>query len=85
MRANEIYHVPGLIAYKLSKAQRELNQHGVLTSDSLSGRIMRIITESAALYSFNHLLYAVLYEVKTNVESVPSYLVSQRPQSVECF
>jgi hypothetical protein len=37
---------------------------------------MRILVESAALYSLNHLLYAVLYEVKTQVESTPSFLVS---------
>jgi len=30
--------------------------------------------ESAALYSLNHLLYAVLYEVKSNVEATPSFL-----------
>jgi len=64
----------GLITYKLTSAQTKLRQHGVSTSGSLSHRIMRIIVESAALYSLNHLLYAVLYEVKTQVESTPSFL-----------
>ena len=89
MGADVFYYVLGLIAYKLLKAQRQLHQHGVLTTghDSLSRRIMRIITESAALYSLNHLLYAVLYEVKTYVESTPSYLVSpsHTQQSAKCF
>jgi hypothetical protein len=31
--------------------------------------------ESAAIYSLNHFLYAVLYEVKNQVESTPSFLV----------
>jgi len=30
--------------------------------------------ESAAIYSLNHFLYAVLYEVKNQVESTPSFL-----------
>ena len=60
----------------MTSAQTKLRQHGVSTSGSLSHRIMRIIVESAALYSLNHLLYAVLYEVKTQVESTPSFLVS---------
>jgi len=61
----------GLIAYRLMSARRKLSQHGIC---SLSGRIIRILVESAALYSLNHLLYAVLYEVKTQVESTPSFL-----------
>jgi hypothetical protein len=36
--------------------------------------------ESAALYSLNHLLYAILYEVKSNVEAIPSFLVSPASQ-----
>ena len=66
----------GLIAYKLLKAQMQMRKHGVSTTGSLSRRIVRIIAESAALYSLNHLLYAILYEVKTNIESTPSFLVS---------
>jgi len=61
----------GLIAYRLMSAQRKLGQRGI---SSLGGRIMRILVESAALYSLNHLLYAALYEVKTQVESTPSFL-----------
>jgi len=64
----------GLIAYKLMKSQMNLRRHGIMTSDSLSHRITRILVESAALYSLNHLLYVVLYEVKTQVESTPSFL-----------
>jgi len=64
----------GLITYKLVNTQRNLRQHGISTSGGLSHRIMRIIVESAALYSLNHLLYAVLYEAKNQVESTPSFL-----------
>jgi len=71
--ATSVYST-GLIAYKLMSTQIKLRQHGVSTSGSLSRRIMRIIVESAALYSLNHLLYAILYEVKTQVESTPSFL-----------
>lgn len=68
--------ISGLIAYKLLKAQRQIRKHGVLVTGSLSRRIMRILAESAALYSINHLLYAVLYEAKANAEGTPSFLVS---------
>ncbi|KIM89431.1 hypothetical protein PILCRDRAFT_813369 [Piloderma croceum F 1598] len=64
----------GLIAYKLMSTQRKLRQVDVSTSGGFTHRIMRIIVESAALYSMNHLLYAILYEVKTQVESTPSFL-----------
>jgi len=64
----------GLIAFKLMSSQMNLRRHGIMTSDSLSYRITRILVESAALYSLNHLLYVVLYEVKTQVESTPSFL-----------
>jgi len=64
----------GLIAYKLTSAHMKLRQHGVSGSGSINRHIMRIIVESAALYSLNHLLYVVLYEVKTQVESTPSFL-----------
>jgi hypothetical protein len=67
---------PGLIAYRLMKVQMQLRRHGVSTIGGLSGRITRILVESAALYSFNHLLYAILYEAKNQVESTPSFLVS---------
>ena len=53
-----------------------LRRHGVATSGGLSHRIMRIVVESAAIYSLNHFLYAVLYEVKNQVEITPSFLVS---------
>ena len=72
----------GLIAYKLISAQRKLRQRGI-SIGGLSGRITRILVESATLYSLNHLLYAVLYEVKTQVESTPSFLVSFAPNRFE--
>ena len=61
--------------------QHKLRKHGISTSDDLTHRIMRIIVESAALYSLNHLLYVILYEVKNQVESTPSFLVSFGPNS----
>jgi len=64
----------GLITYKLMSTQYKLRKHGISTSGDLTHRIMRIIVESAALYSLNHLLYVVLYEVKNQVESTPSFL-----------
>jgi hypothetical protein len=67
---------PGLITYKLISTQIKLRQHGVSTSGSFTHRITRIIVESAALYSLNH---TVLYEVKSQVENTPSYLVSLVP------
>jgi hypothetical protein len=70
-----IKSIPGLIAYKLLKSQMNLRRHGLATSGGLSNRIMRIVVESAAIYSLNHFLYAVLYEVKNQVESTPSFLV----------
>jgi hypothetical protein len=79
MEANLTYLCPGLIAFKLMSSQMNLRRHGIMTSDSLSYRITRILVESAALYSLNHLLYVVLYEVKTQVESTPSFLVSLAP------
>jgi len=71
--ATSVYST-GLIAYKLMSTQIQLRRLGISTSGSLSSRIMRIIAESAALYSLNHLLYAILYEVKTQVETTPSCL-----------
>ncbi|KAF7975845.1 hypothetical protein HWV62_8415 [Athelia sp. TMB] len=35
---------------------------------------MVILVESAAIYSTTHLLYAILYLVKSNIEGTPSYL-----------
>ena len=61
--------------FKLVRTRRELSQHGVRGS-SVSRRVGRILVESAALYSLNHLLYAVLYEVKSQIEITPSFLVS---------
>ena len=66
----------GLIAYKLLNTQIRLRRLGVSTNSSLSTRIMRIIAESAAIYSLNHLLYAILYETKTQVEMTTGFLVS---------
>jgi hypothetical protein len=54
----------------------DLRKYGASTNDSVSRRILRIFVESAALYSVNHLLYAVLYEVKSQIEITPSFLVS---------
>ncbi|KIM77873.1 hypothetical protein PILCRDRAFT_825094 [Piloderma croceum F 1598] len=64
----------GLIAYKLLKSQMNLRRHGLATGGGLSNRMMRIVVESAAIYSLNHFIYAVLYEVKNQVESTPSFL-----------
>ena len=63
----------------------DLRRHSVITSGVLTDHIMRIIVESAALYSLNHLLYAVLYEVKNQVEITPSFLVSLAPNQTQCF
>jgi len=63
----------GLIVFKLLRTQSELRRHGV-SGGSASHRIGRILVESAALYSLNHLLYAILYEVKNQVEITPSFL-----------
>ena len=68
--------------FKLLKTQRDLRQHGVKAS-SVSHRVGRILVESAALYSLNHLLYAVLYEVKSQIEITPSFLVSFSPLTIE--
>jgi hypothetical protein len=68
--------IPGLIAYKLLNTQIRLRRLGISTNSSLSTRIMRIIAESAALYSLNHLLYVILYEVKSQVEMTTGFLVS---------
>jgi hypothetical protein len=61
----------------------QLRKNGVLTTGAgFSRRILRILVESAALYSLIHLLYAVLYEVKNQVEITPSFLVSFELQSI---
>lgn len=49
---------------------------GVSTNSSVFHRITKIIVESAALYSMNHLLYVILYEVQDQVEITTAYLVS---------
>jgi hypothetical protein len=60
-----------------------LRKDGVLTTGAgISRRILRILVESAALYSLIHLLYAALFEAKNQVEITPSFLVSFRPQSI---
>jgi len=63
----------GLIVFKLLRTQFELRQHNV-SGGSATRRVGRILVESAALYSLNHLLYAALYEVKNQVEITPSFL-----------
>ena len=68
--------------FKLLRTQFELRQHGV-SGGSATRRVGRILVESAALYSLNHLLYAVLYEVKNQVEITPSFLVSLELPIVE--
>ena len=55
----------------------------MLASGGLSHRIIWIVVESAALYSLNHLLYVVLYEVKNQVEITPSFLVSLAPNPLK--
>ncbi|KAF8232100.1 hypothetical protein L208DRAFT_28578 [Tricholoma matsutake] len=64
----------GVIVFKLWKSQIELQKYGVATNSSLTHRITRILVESAALYSMNHLLYVILYEVKNQVEITTGYL-----------
>jgi len=64
----------GLITFKLLKAHMDLRRHCANASAGPTLHIMRILVESAALYSLNHLLYAVLYEVKDQVESTFSFL-----------
>jgi hypothetical protein len=61
----------------------QLHKEGVMTTGSGFGRrILRILVESAALYSLIHLLYAVLYEAQNQVEITPSFLVSFELQSI---
>lgn len=64
------------ITYRLWNAQRRLREDGLSLSVGFSRRVTRIIVESAAIYSLNHLLYIILYEIKTNVEAFPSFFVS---------
>lgn len=53
------------IMYKLLSVQRSLGQSIAYNpSRSLTTRVLRIFVESAALYSTNNLLYAVLYSTK---------------------
>lgn len=77
---NYIYLHLGVIVFKLWKSQIELQKYGVATNSSLTHRITRILVESAALYSMNHLLYVILYEVKNQVEITTGYLVSLKEQ-----
>lgn len=73
---NHIHPCPGVIVFRLWKSQVELRKCGILTNGSLIHRIMKILVESAALYSVNHLLYVILYEMKDQVEITTGYLVS---------
>jgi len=63
----------GFISYKLWKSDKQLREADVSVGAGLSLRIMRIVMESAFIYSLNHLLYAIMYEAKTNVEAIPSF------------
>lgn len=59
-----------LIIYKLLSVQRNLGQSAAFNSSrSLTTRVLRIFIESAALYSINNLLYAVLYSAKISEEA----------------
>ncbi|KAF7970224.1 hypothetical protein HWV62_24758 [Athelia sp. TMB] len=64
----------GLIAYKLWITDKRVRVNGVLSGPSVGHRVMIILIESAAIYSTMHLLYAILYLVKSNIETTPSYL-----------
>ena len=75
-QANTLTHfLPGLIAYKLWATDRNVRVNGVMSGPSVGHRVMIILVESAAIYSTMHLLYAILYLIKSNVETTPSYLV----------
>ena len=64
----------------------ELQKSGVIsTGSSLFQRMTRVLVESAALYSLNHLLYIILYEVQSQVEITTGYLVSLRERSIDVF
>lgn len=67
---------PGAIVFKLLWTQKQLRQLGVSTHSNLRRWIISVLVESAALYSLNHLLYAVLYEVKSNAENIPAFMAS---------
>jgi len=58
------------IIYKLLSVQRKLGQSAAYSSSrSLTTRVLWIFVESAALYTINNLLYAVLYSVKISEEA----------------
>ncbi|KAF7976758.1 hypothetical protein HWV62_5750 [Athelia sp. TMB] len=63
-----------LIAYKLWRADRNIRENGISSRPSAGHRVMIILIESAAVYSTMHLLYAILYLVKSNIEATPSFL-----------
>ncbi|KAF7986668.1 hypothetical protein HWV62_26516 [Athelia sp. TMB] len=63
-----------LIAYKLWRADRNIGENGISSRPSAGHRVMIILIESAAVYSTMHLLYAILYLVKSNIEATPSFL-----------
>lgn len=55
----------------------ELQKYGVIsTGGGIFHRMTRVLVESAAIYSLNHLLYIILYEAKNQVEITTGYLVS---------
>jgi hypothetical protein len=61
-----------------------LRKKGIFSGGGVGRRILWTLVDSAALYSLVHLLYAVLYELKNQVEMTPSYLVSTVSQSTVC-
>ena len=68
-------HSSGLIAYKLIKSGRDVREFRFSSRPSAGHRIMRILVESAVIYSTMHLLYAILYAVNSNIEATPSFMV----------
>jgi len=67
-------YATGVIVFKLWRNQIAMQNCGVSTNSSVFNRITKIIVESAALYSMNHLLYVILYEVQDQVEITTAYL-----------
>ncbi|KAF7974837.1 hypothetical protein HWV62_11207 [Athelia sp. TMB] len=64
-----------LIGYTLWKTDKNVRMTGSVSArPSVGHRIMIIFVESAAIYSTMHLLYAILYLAKSNIEATPSYL-----------
>ncbi|KZP08828.1 hypothetical protein FIBSPDRAFT_252938 [Athelia psychrophila] len=69
----------GLMSFKLWKVDRNIRgpnrlSRSGLSTPSVGRRIMGIFVESAAIYSLMHLLFAILFAIKSDVEATPSYL-----------